>query len=83
MVKKGECLETNSCQKCDKHFRQQWKWKSGVNPTKLWFLLFSDFYSEAWVFLAQENIVCTLKWPRLIAKNGNEMESSFYGKKVW
>ncbi len=32
-------------------------------------------------FLAQENIVCTLKWPRLIAKK--RKKSSFYEKKTF
>jgi hypothetical protein len=31
------------------------------------------------VFVEQENIVCTLKWPNLIAKN--EKKSSFYKEK--
>jgi hypothetical protein len=31
------------------------------------------------VFVEQENIVCTLKWPSVIAKNGKK--SSFYEEK--
>ncbi len=31
------------------------------------------------MFVEQENIVCTLKWPSIIAKNGKK--SSFYEEK--
>ncbi len=51
------------------------------NPTKLWFSLFLDFYCWAWVFIAKENIACTLKWTSVKAKNGKNI--CFSKKKVW
>ncbi len=51
----------------------------GVNPTKLWFLHFSDFCCWDGVFVAQEKIVCNLKWPT--AKNLKSL--CFTKKKVW